>query len=126
MFSVSFIVLCKIIRAHTSIMTLQCQMLLIPLFFFFFLIDLLWEVPQPMCGSQRTVVGVSPFHMNFRDETQVLRLGGKWLYLLSHFDSPPNVVFDVCAYFICPYVPSAFQKKPCSRSSHLILASGNH
>lgn len=55
-------------------------------------------VPWYTCGDQRTEVGVSSFLpcVGPRDWTQVIRLGGKHLYLLSFLPGPARFFF--CAY----------------------------
>lgn len=40
------------------------------------------------CGGQKTTCGSSLNLLGPRDETQVLRLGGKYLYQLSHLPGP--------------------------------------
>lgn len=44
-------------------------------------------VLQSSCGSQRTLAGVS-YHTGSRDRTQVIRLGCRRLYIMSHLLGP--------------------------------------
>lgn len=47
-------------------------------------------VPCQMCGGQRTIIG-SPFSP---PTTQVVKFGGRSLFLLSHLTNPRTVVLN--------------------------------